>query len=651
MNAAGPNRAESASSAGPVLHSDGVRWRIFWNYALAVLLTGLAFAARMQLTGRSLPPYILPYPTVILVAVLAGFGPALVSTVMLVALSAIWLIPVDRQLHPPEHVLNLVLFAFVGLLISGLGGLYRRARISLLEKEKEQAVRESEESLRTVFQTNPDATNVNRISDGTFLMVNDSFLRATGWAPEEVIGRSSLDLHVWADPKDRARMVELLRAKGVVQNFEAPFCTKDGQIRHGLMSAATIVMSGEPVILSITRDITDWKRAEEERARLSERVQESQRLESLGRLAGGVAHDFNNLLTVILSCSEGLKADLEKGSRASPEDVEQIWAGAVRARDLTRQLLAFARRQVILPVSLDLNDVLGRSEKLMRRVLGEDIQLVVRADPELWWVLCDPSQFEQILLNLAVNARDAMPRGGTMTIEAHNGRGDGAESPGVADGCTGRWVRVLVRDSGVGMTPEVKAHLFEPFFTTKDRGKGTGLGLATVHGIVAQSGGHIHVQSELGRGTTFEICLPRTMEPPVASVTRPATPSGTGTESILVIEDDPQVRYVTSRALQGAGYRVVLASGGSEALELVIRLPDPLDLIVTDVVMPGMSGQEIVAELRRRQPGLRALYVSGYADEAIWARGALDAESHLLSKPFTARSLLQRVREALDARP
>jgi signal transduction histidine kinase/ActR/RegA family two-component response regulator len=416
------------------------------------------------------------------------------------------------------------------------------------------------------------------------------------------------------------------------------------------MSARLMSLRGEQYILSITRDISDWKRAEEERDRLKSGFHQAAKMEAIGQLAGGVAHDFNNLLTVILSGAEALKHDLGKGSPPDLEIVEEIGAAGVRARDLTRQLLAFARRQVIAPVPLDLNALMRCSEKLLRRVLGEDVELVTALQPDVWTVRCDPGQMEQVVLNLAVNARGAMPRGGKLTLETANVEIDESLTASRPWMRPGPHVKLSIRDSGQGMSPEVKAHLFEPFFTTKPVGLGTGLGLATVYGIVKQNEGYILVDSEPGQGTTFALYFPRIFDAAVP-VERPiAVTTSHGTETVLVVEDDVQVREVTVRSLRAGGYVVLAASGGREALDLVAREQGPLHLLVTDVVMPGLDGRSVANALRHHHPEMRVLYVSGHAEEAIVKRGVLEAGIEFLPKPFTASSLLARVRAVLDAR-
>jgi PAS domain S-box-containing protein len=506
------------------------------------------------------------------------------------------------------------------------------------------ALRTSEARFRTLIEQSTDMI-VLLDRDGRSTFWSPTATEVLGWEPGEMQGKALLDLAHPDDLDGAALALErLLAADGStgrlalrIQHRTGGWRSIDGTCRNLLSDPAV-----RALVLN-TRDVTA-------QIRLEAQYRQAQKLESIGRLAGGVAHDFNNLLTVILSSSEVMKQDRAAGLPVDDDDIEQIHAAGERARDLTRQLLAFARKQVIAPVSLDLNAVVRGSEKLLHRVLGEDVHLMVKAETGLWATLCDAGQIEQVLVNLAVNARDAMPGGGALTIETRNVEAEDAEAVSDPDRRPGRWVRLTVRDTGLGMSPEAKAHLFEPFFTTKEHGKGTGLGLATVHGIVAQSGGHLHVESEPGRGTTFHICLPPSDAPQVVNQPAPPAESTSGSEAILLVEDDPLVRGVTLRALKGSGYRVIPAASGEEALAIAGREGLRIDLVVTDVVMPGMTGREVVDELRRRLPRVPALFVSGYTQDAIVQRGVLDSGVAFLPKPFTPSTLVARVRALLDSR-
>jgi signal transduction histidine kinase/CheY-like chemotaxis protein len=388
-------------------------------------------------------------------------------------------------------------------------------------------------------------------------------------------------------------------------------------------------------------------RAEEDRDRAEAQLRQSQKMEAVGRLAGGVAHDFNNILTVIItSCSfleEGLKE-----SEPLLEDVRTIHASSQSAARLTRQLLAFSRRQVLEPRPLDLNALVADSEKMLNRLIGEDITIRVEAAPALGLVLVDPGQFEQVVINLAVNARDAMPDGGTLTITTANVELDEVFVSGHAGSSTGPHVRLAVTDTGMGMDAEILERVFEPFFTTKEMGKGTGLGLSTVYGIVKQSGGYITVDSAPGRGATFEIFLPR-----VASVAQPWQPPGdTGSsrgrgETILLVEDNDELRAVATRALKNLGYRVFGAAGLEEAGRIAAT-EGPIHLLLTDVVMPGGSGRDVSTAVAAAHPAAKVLYMSGFTDEAIVHRGVLEPGVAFLPKPFGRDALGRKVREVLD---
>jgi PAS domain S-box-containing protein len=544
-------------------------------------------------------------------------------------------------------VAGLILITVGGALYGGAAW-RRRMRFEQILVERTEHLRQSEERFRTAFATSPDLISLSHTEDGVFVMVNEGFTRITGWSPAEAVGRSSLELGIFERSEDRDRIQEAIRAQGYVENVEVRCRAKDGHAFWGLFSGRPLDVEGKDLLLIMVRDITGWKAAEAERDRLQLEVQQAQRVEAIGRLAGGVAHDFNNLLTVILSTAEGLQAEATALTPRAREDLEELAAAGMRARDLTRQLLVFARKQVVAPVPLDVAAELRNSERLLRRVLGEDVALQVDLEPGLWPILCDPAQLEQVILNLAVNARDAMPRGGRLELSASNARAPAPGGPQDGERPEEDWVRIRVRDTGTGMPPEIRAHIFEPFFTTKEIGKGTGLGLATVHGIVSQSGGHIQVETALGQGSIFDVYLPRTTAP-VECHAPAATPVARGDETILLVEDDPLVRSVTVRSLRAAGYHVLIAEGGAAALELVARHAGPIALVVSDVVMPGLSGPQVVEELRRLRPGLRALYVSGYPEDAIARHGVLEQGIEFLFKPFTARALLERVRAVIKA--
>ncbi|MCC6527867.1 MAG: response regulator [Polyangiaceae bacterium] len=400
----------------------------------------------------------------------------------------------------------------------------------------------------------------------------------------------------------------------------------------------------EPGQVVVLRDLT-------ERHRYEERLRATQRMEAVGKLAGGIAHDFNNVLAVIISYTEFVHEAAPPGS-ALAADLDEIRAAANRAADLVHQLLAFSRRQVIAPMRVDLDELLGNLRKMLARLLGEDMQIETVRGEGLWLVEVDPCQLEQVLLNLVVNARDAMPRGGKVTIETENVQLDEAYAREHPDVTSGDYVRLAVSDTGEGMSEAVRARIFEPFFTTKPVGRGSGLGLSTVYGIVRQCRGHIWVYSEPGQGTTFKIYLPRALgdAQPLPARRPSARPLG-GTERLLVVEDEAPVRAVMVRTLRAGGYTVFEASNGVEALLKLKTLDERVDLLITDVVMPQMGGRELAVKVAEEQPALRVLYLSGYTENAIVHHGVLDAGLVFLPKPFTPDGLLRRVRDVLSAPP
>jgi nitrogen-specific signal transduction histidine kinase len=395
-------------------------------------------------------------------------------------------------------------------------------------------------------------------------------------------------------------------------------------------------------------DITAGKEAEQARAQLEEQLQQARKMESIGRLAGGVAHDFNNLLTVINGHSHLIEQELKAGDPLLPR-VTEIRTAGERAADLTHQLLAFSRRQLLQPRVLNLNSLIPDSLKMLKRLLGEDIEVVTILDPKLGPVKADGGQMNQVILNVAVNARDVMPQGGTLTLATRNVVLDEAFARKHLGLQPGRYVMLSISDTGCGMDAQTLSHMFEPFFTTKEPGKGTGLGLATVYGIVKQSGGSIWVDSELGRGTTLQIYLPRIDERVPDTASKPAElESSGGSETILVVEDEESVRKLICHALSTYGYKVVAAANGDEALLACERHNGPIPLMVTDVVMPQMSGRELADRLHQVHTGMLVLYISGYTDDAVIRHGLLHEPAAFLQKPFSPSALARKVRSLLD---
>ena len=447
-------------------------------------------------------------------------------------------------------------------------------------------------------------------------------------------------------PADRSRVlaeISTLLRKGEL-TLEYQFQAKNGAYRW-VHDEARLLRdpTGLPVeVFGAWLDIT-------ERKQLEQQFQQAQKMEAVGRLAGGVAHDFNNLLTAILGSADLVLDDL-KPNAPEREEIQEIRRAALRAADLTRQLLAFSRQQVISPTVLNPNAVVANMDKLLRRLLGEDVDLRTVLTPEPGAIKADPSQLEQVVVNLAVNARDAMPGGGKLTIETQNVQLDEQYTRGHVSAQPGSYVMLAVSDTGSGMDAATQARIFEPFFTTKEQGKGTGLGLATVYGIVKQSGGWIWVYSEPGHGTTFKIYLPRVTEAAAPAAPSPVLPiSVRGSETVLLVEDDEMIRALVQKVLKANGYTTLVAESGPAALRLAGQHDGRIHLLMTDVVMPGMNGREVAERLAPAHAGIEVLYLSGYTDDAIVHHGVLEPGIAFLQKPFTPAVLVRKVREVLDA--
>jgi signal transduction histidine kinase len=398
--------------------------------------------------------------------------------------------------------------------------------------------------------------------------------------------------------------------------------------------------------LQLQEEVAERARSEERRAKLEDQFRQAQKMEAIGRLAGGVAHDFNNLLTTILGYCEILL--MRKQPEPDRGNLDEIRMAAERASRLTAQLLAFSRKQVLLPKVLDLNALIDETQKMLGRLIGEDIELEVALHPEVAYIKADPGQVEQVIMNLAINARDAMPGGGKLTIETHNVELDASYAGQHIEARTGPHVMLAVTDTGIGMDRETVAHLFEPFFTTKEQGKGTGLGLSTVYGIVKQSGGSIGVYSEPGKGTSFKVYFPPAGDRPEQRPAAPQVRNDRGNETILLVEDDDAVRQLSKRILEGNGYTVVEAAHGAEALAVSEKHNGQLHLLVTDLIMPQVGGRELAARISSKRPDLPVLFMSGYTEDAVVHHGVLEKDLAFIQKPFTPATLARRVREILD---
>ncbi|MDQ3743312.1 MAG: response regulator [Acidobacteriota bacterium] len=524
-------------------------------------------------------------------------------------------------------------------LIAQVARLVERAR-------SEAALRESEERYRLLFDSNPQPMWVYDIATLRFLAVNDAAVRHYGYTRAEFLSMTIRDIR---PPEDVPTLMEAVAGitEGLNPSGVWRHRRKDETVIEVEITSRPFVFIGRHAELVLAHNITERRAAEEALRKSEEHLRQVQKLEAVGCLAGGVAHDFNNVLTAILGYSQ-LALRCIREDDPSRRYLEEIKRSALRAASLTQQLLAFSRKQVLQPVVLDLNHVVSDMEQMLRRLIGEDVDLVTALDPALGRVKADPSQIEQVLMNLAVNARDAIPRGGKLTVETQNVHLDAAYARSHVSVRPGRYVMLAVSDTGTGMDDETRRHIFEPFFTTKEIGKGTGLGLSTVYGIVKQSGGNIWVYSEPGHGTSFKIYLPLVEDEAQVVPVAPTPEAARGTETVLVVDDDEMVRNLAREALELEGYTVLTARDGCEALALCRERRAEVDLLITDVVMPEMSGRELAERLADECPGARVLYMSGYTDDAVVRHGVLEAGTHFLQKPFTPGGLARKVREVLD---
>jgi PAS domain S-box-containing protein len=484
--------------------------------------------------------------------------------------------------------------------------------------------------------------------DGRITFANPAAVRMIDWAPDDLLGQDMHTLmhHSFADgspyPAERCPILATLR-DGTIQHIASEvFWRKDGKPLPVEYTSSPIADTGEIAGAVVAfRDIS-------ERLRLEGQLLQAQKLESIGRLSGGIAHDFNNLLTTIAGSAE-LAIETLPADHAVQEDLRLIQSAADRATALTRQLLTFARKQPILIQPLDLNKLLANLDQLLRRLLGTDISLVTYPTPNLWTINADHNQIEQVLINLAVNARDAMPEGGKLTIETANVELDAAYAQQHLNVKPGSYVMLAVSDTGSGMSAEVQAHIFEPFFSTKESGKGTGLGLSTSYGIVKQHGGALWVYSEIGHGTTFKVYLPCANQAAQVADDRTAVEAPPwGVETILLVEDDASVRLLAARILRDHGYTVVETAAGDAALRLSQAYVGQIDLLVVDVVLPGIGGAELASQLTATRPETKVLFVSGYPEQALFHQGRLALAAAVLHKPFAAAALLRAVRTTLE---
>ncbi len=607
------------------------------RYGVAVLSTALALIPTILLANVSESRLALFGVAVMVSAWYGGWKPGIVATAFALTVSAYFSLV---GYHTPDQlrtaILRLSLFFFIAMLICWLNAALRSTQ---------EELRRSEANFRSLV-TNAPYGICSCDASGKILDANPAFLELLGAnTPEEVIGQHIYSLY--AENEQWFDLADFLRSAAPFKGVTAEWKRKGGTTGVRVSGRSVSNGSKEGVVFEIfAEDVT-------ERRALEQQLRQSQKMEAVGRLAGGIAHDFNNLLMVISGYSEFLLERLG----AEPHlrgPAQEIASASERASSLTRQLLAFSRKQMLAPRIVNLNDIAVENLKMLTRMIGEDIDLVMVPGTDLWSVRADAGQIEQVIMNLAVNARDAMPSGGKLTIETANVALDEEYARFHAPLRPGDYVMFSISDTGGGMDQDTQSHIFEPFFTTKGT-KGTGLGLSTVYGIIKQSGGYIWVYSEIGKGTTFKIYLPRVASPR-GNAAKIATPVRfqkvePGTETILLVEDEANLRYLARQYLEKQGYKVIEAADGAVAMQIAVAHEAVIHLLLTDVIMPGMNGRELAQRISQIRPNVKILYMSGYTENFIGQNGTLDAGVRLLQKPFNLRDLKTMVREVLDATP
>jgi two-component system, cell cycle sensor histidine kinase and response regulator CckA len=642
------------------------------HFANAVMLTTLSLILALAIfmlqlgignDGSLLLGFALPITLIGLLAgrkqlwLVVGLSTAVVFSIALLDYFSIWqpnsAAPQNSLVLASDFVLVAVL---LGLFLDMLSTSLREALATAVTREHalahevearqlvEAALRESEERYRLITENSSDLISlIDLTGDAEQIYVSPSYQAMLGYDPASLLGPLQPDI---VHPDDRKRVFEQYDQLAASGSARVTYRMRhsDGSWRWIELQATAISQHGRYYGVTVGRDVSDRKHLEAQ-------LMQSQRLESVGRLAGGVAHDFNNLLTAIMGNTELARDSLPDGHPVHA-DLDEVMKSSKRAAELTRQLLAFARRQIIEPHVIDLNQLILDMDKLLRRLIGAHIELIVHTDPSLWPIRADHGQIEQVVVNLAINARDAMPNGGTLTIETRNAQLDHDYARRHISVRPGRYVMLAISDTGTGIDDETLAQIFEPFFSTKAPGRGTGLGLATCYGIVKQHGGNIWPYSEPGHGSTFKIYLPQ-VDAPIEQFPLPTVVDELprGTETVLLAEDEPSVRMLAARVLRAQGYTVVEAKDGDAALQLARAwVGTPFDLLITDVVMPRMSGRMLAGLIQPLFPASAVLFISGYTDNAIVHHGQLDPGIVFLQKPFSPAALTRKVREVLDSR-
>ena len=520
---------------------------------------------------------------------------------------------------------------------------------ALENKTTRQALQQSEERLRIVFETFPDPVTIIQAEDGRCIDVNSAFTRVTGWTYDEVVGKTATDLDIWHDSKEREKMIAGIAEHGRVENLEAQFRLKDGRLITALMSATLIILRNKPHILTITRDISELKAAQQEREQLRTRLIQAQKMEAIGTLAGGIAHDFNNILGAIIGYAEMALYDTQKGSMEH-YNIEQVLKAGHRAKDLVKQILAFSRKSEQDKKIIFLTPIIKEVLKLLRASLPTTIEIKLNIEPHLDAIFADPTQIHQVMMNLCTNSAHAMgDKGGILEVSLQNVNLNIKAASQYPELNPGAYVKLSISDTGGGMDSATMQRIFDPYFTTKEQDKGTGMGLAVVHGIVKGHGGGIHADSTVNEGTHFDILFP-VIEKPIISETEELKALPTGNETILCIDDEQPLIELAKNMLKRLGYRVEARTLPVEAIEVFKTAPDKFDLVISDMTMPAMTGVGLAKKLMQIRPKIPVIICTGYSEQIDETRAKELGIKGFLMKPFTIRELSKTVREVLDAR-